>query len=80
MVDQTTPEKLLDCAEAAETLGYTPRHLRLLATAGTVPYIMLPGSREYRFRPSTLQQLIEENEQRKTDSRSSTRARGKGKP
>ena len=57
-----TLEKLLDSTQAAEMLGVCNRTVLNRAAAGLLPYVKLPGSTEYRFRPSRLAQFITEHE------------------
>lgn len=55
-----TDTTLLDKAEAAEKLGTTVRHITDLVHRRKIPFVRL-GHRTIRFKPSDLDQWIEDN-------------------
>jgi predicted site-specific integrase-resolvase len=58
-------EELMNLRAASRFLGCSPVTARRMAKRGDLPVVELPGTRLLRFRPSTLQQVIESNEKRK---------------
>lgn len=55
-------KQLLDVVETGRVLGKAPRTIRDLAKRGVLQAIRIDGTRGLRFRPESLQRLIEQNE------------------
>lgn len=58
-------EELLNLKAAARFMGCSTVTTRRMAERGDLPVVKLPGTRLLRFRPSTLQRMIESSEQGK---------------
>jgi excisionase family DNA binding protein len=59
------PEELMNLKAASKFLGCSPQTTRRLEQRGDISAVRLPGTRLLRFRPSTLQRMIESNEKGK---------------
>jgi excisionase family DNA binding protein len=58
-------EELMDLQAAAKFMGCSTMTTRRMAKRGDLPVVKLPGTRLLRFRPSTLQRVIETSEKGK---------------
>jgi excisionase family DNA binding protein len=58
-------ERLINLKEASKVLGCSPMTTRRLEKGGFISAVRLPGCRLLRFRPSTLQRVIEISEKGK---------------
>jgi excisionase family DNA binding protein len=58
-------EELMNLKEAAQFMGCSAVTTRRMAKRGDLPSVKLPGTRLLRFRPSSLQRVIEISEKGK---------------
>lgn len=58
-------EELLNLKAASKFMGCSTVTVRRMAKRGDLPIVKLPGTRLVRFRPSTLQRVIEISEKGK---------------
>ena len=61
----TTTEGLMNLRDASKFMGCSTMTTRRMAKRGDIPVVKLPGTRLVRFRPSTLQRVIEVSEKGK---------------
>lgn len=55
-------EGLLDLDETARLLNKKPRTVRAMAARGSLPVVRIAGTRALRFRPDSIQRLLEQSE------------------
>jgi excisionase family DNA binding protein len=58
-------ENLIDLRSASKFMGCSTVTTRRMVKRGDIPTVKLPGTRLLRFRPSTLQRVIEFSEKGK---------------
>ena len=60
-----TTEVLITLKDASKVLGCSPGTMRRMERRGDISAVRLPGTRLLRFRPSSLQRVIEASERGK---------------
>ena len=58
--------RLLLTSEACRLLRVSPKTMRELVRAGTVPVVTMPGMQSVRFREDQLAEVIQRNTRRRT--------------